>query len=130
MKSALVPSLRKGIAYRSNVSMTSYDLFVMEVQDLANELESLPDFRLVHGSASEFYVHENPTYNQQYVTPLRDSNQVSEFSSGSLLNMGSSQTSYTKLDHDGDVEMGDINVLKSQENRAPILPSRIFSIGA
>ncbi|RKF79638.1 hypothetical protein GcM1_200019 [Golovinomyces cichoracearum] len=114
IKSALVPSLRKGIVYRSNISMTSYDLFVMEIQDLANELESLPDFRLVRGSASEFYVHKNFTYNQQHVTPLRDSNQASEFSSGSLPNMGSSQTSYTKLDQDGDLEMGDINVLKSQ----------------
>lgn len=50
MKSALVPSLRRGIAYRSNASMTSYDSFVIEVQDLANELESLPDFRLARGS--------------------------------------------------------------------------------
>ncbi|RKF83809.1 hypothetical protein GcM3_008051 [Golovinomyces cichoracearum] len=93
--------------------MTSYDLFVMEVQDLVNELESLLDFRLVRGSASEFYVHKNPTYNQKHFTPLIGSNQASESSSCSLSNKGSSQTSYTNLDH-GDVEMGDIHVLKSQ----------------
>ncbi|RKF75598.1 hypothetical protein GcM1_232001 [Golovinomyces cichoracearum] len=79
MKSALVPSFRKGIAYRSNDSMTCYDLFMIEVQDLANELEPLSDICLVRGFASEFYVHENLTYNQQHFHPLKASNQASKF---------------------------------------------------
>ncbi|KHJ30503.1 hypothetical protein EV44_g3310 [Erysiphe necator] len=113
MKSALVPSLRKGVAYRSNVSMTSYDLFVREVQDLANELESLPDFRLARGSEKEVYVHEILGYQQQISTPTSSTNvpiPPISFPPSSV----PSPTPYPNIDHDGDVRMGDINTLQTQ----------------
>ncbi|KAI1004734.1 hypothetical protein K3495_g3480, partial [Podosphaera aphanis] len=49
MKSALAPHLRKGIAYRQGVSETVYESFVREVQNLAKELESMPDGRPSRG---------------------------------------------------------------------------------
>lgn len=47
--------------------MMSYKNFVIEVQDQANEFESLPNFRLARGSAKEFHVLENLHYHQQVV---------------------------------------------------------------
>lgn len=94
--------------------MISYDLFVMEVQDLASELESLPDFRLARGSDKEIYVHEKTGFYQQQTFSSPTSGPSHIPPNNLPLNLPPPSTLYADVDRDGDTKMSDIRALQTQ----------------
>ncbi|KAI0996460.1 hypothetical protein K3495_g11721 [Podosphaera aphanis] len=103
MKSALAPHLRKGIAYRQGVSETVYESFVREVQNLAKELESMPDGRPSRDSDKEYYSSENPA-------PTVQPTNYENLTTNSDRPMMRNEPKF-EVDLDGDTQMSDINSL-------------------
>lgn len=110
MKEGLAPHLRKGLAYRSGISNTDYDSFVVGVQEMANELEKLPEFSMATGSDKEFYQRNgfwrpHTQTNQGQVTLAHSQYQPQP---------NPYSHSFTPVDQDSNVLMGGINALQTQ----------------
>ncbi|KAI1006048.1 hypothetical protein K3495_g2171 [Podosphaera aphanis] len=104
MKDALQPHLRAGLAYRKGVSKTNYEQFVAEVQDLANELETIPQFGTSRGSIQVVKNYDNQ--------PYRTLDAVPKESFSPPQNLPAAPTPIH--DRDGDTIMTDISALQGQ----------------
>ncbi|KAI1004190.1 hypothetical protein K3495_g4018 [Podosphaera aphanis] len=79
MKDALQPYLRAGLACRKGVSKTNYEQFVAEVQDLANELENIPQFGTSRGSIQAGQNYENQPHRTLDAVPKENSLDLKNF---------------------------------------------------
>ncbi|KAI0998102.1 hypothetical protein K3495_g10091 [Podosphaera aphanis] len=112
MKEGLAPHLRKGLAYRSGISNTDYDSFVVGVREMANELEKLPEFAMATGSDKEFYQRNDfwwPPHTQTIQAQVAP-NHPTQYRSQPY----PYGHNITPVDQEGDVQKGGINALQAQ----------------